>query len=58
MINQIIDIVKEASKLMYGDGVEVYQKGSESNFVTSIDIKVQNFLEERLLKLLPGSSAP
>ena len=55
MINQIIDIVKDASKLMYGDGVEVYQKGSESNFVTSIDIKVQNFLEERLLKLLPGS---
>lgn len=54
MINQVINIVKEASKLMKED-ITIEQKGNESNFVTSADVNVQNYLEERLLKLIPGS---
>lgn len=55
MINQVIEIVKEASKLMTDD-ITIEQKGNDSNFVTSADVNVQKFLEEHLLKLLPGSS--
>lgn len=54
MINQVIEIVKEASKLMTSD-VIITQKGSHSDFVTSADVNVQHYLEEHLLKLLPGS---
>ena len=54
MINQVIEIVKEASKLMTSD-VTITQKGSHSDFVTSADVNVQHYLEEHLLKLLPGS---
>ncbi len=55
MVNKIIEIVKEASKLMTSD-VTVTQKGSHSNFVTSADVNVQHYLEEHLLKLIPGST--
>ena len=53
-ISKIIDIVKKASELMT-DNITIEQKGNESNLVTSADINVQHFLEEHLLKLLPGS---
>ena len=55
MVNQIIEIVKEASVFMQREAMEVHKKGNESNYVTSADIQVQNFLEERLIELLPGS---
>lgn len=45
MINKIIEIVKEASKLMLTD-VTITQKGSHSDFVTSADVNVQHYLEE------------
>lgn len=54
MINKITKIVKEASKLMTSD-ITVTQKGSHSDFVTSADVNVQHYLEEHLLKLIPGS---
>ena len=35
--------------------VSVTQKGNASNFVTSADLQVQEFLKSQLLELLPGS---
>ena len=55
MINQVINIVREASKLMTSD-ITIEQKGNDSNFVTSADVNVQHFLEERLLNLIPEST--
>ena len=55
MINKIIEIVKEASKLMTAD-ITIEQKGNDSNYVTSADVNVQHYLEEHLLKLIPGST--
>ena len=56
MINQIIDIVKEASILVKNRYTTVEEKGNVSNCVTDTDVKVQNFLSEKLLALLPGSA--
>lgn len=55
MINQVINIVKEASKLMTTD-ITIEQKGNDSNYVTSADVNVQHYLEEQLPKLIPGST--
>lgn len=55
MINKIIEIVREASKLMTAD-ITIEQKGNDSNYVTSADVKVQHYLEEHLPKLIPGST--
>lgn len=54
MLRRVIDIVKEASKLMMMDFV-VEQKGNESNYVTSADVNVQHYLEEHLVSLISGS---
>jgi len=56
MITKIIQIVKDASQLMNVDYLNIEQKGNASNYVTSADINVQNYLIEKLLPLLPGSS--
>lgn len=55
MINQIIEIVREASKLMKRD-FEIEQKGNDSNYVTSADVNVQRFLNKNLTELLPESA--
>jgi len=55
MINKIIELVREASKLMTGD-ITIEQKGNTSNYVTSADVNVQHYLEEYLPKLIPGST--
>ena len=55
LINSILDIVREASKLMLNNDFEISQKDGFSNIVTSSDIAVQEFLCERLASLLPGS---
>lgn len=55
MIKQVIDIVKEASKLMT-DNITIEQKGNDSNYVTSADVNVQHYLEEHLPNLIPGST--
>lgn len=55
MINQIINIVREAAEFMKRENLKVEQKGNDSNFVTSADIQVQTYLKEKLTKLLPYS---
>ena len=55
MITQITEIVREASLLMKKDIEDISQKGNASNYVTSADIAVQDFLYEKLRALLPGS---
>lgn len=56
MIEKITAIVRRAGRLMRPENVEVIQKGNASNFVTTADIQVQEFLKKELLALLPGSS--
>lgn len=55
MIYQVIDIVREASKLMTTE-ITIEQKGNGSNYVTSADVNVQHYLEEHLPKLIRGST--
>lgn len=55
MITKVIDIVRNASKLMTAD-ITIEQKGNESNYVTSADISVQLYLEEQLFSLIPNST--
>lgn len=54
-INTLIDIVKEAAKLMLPDNFEITQKDGFSNIVTSSDLAVQEFLCKQLSEALPGS---
>ncbi len=57
MLNKIIGIVKEASKIMLDDThFHINEKGSASNLVTTNDVRVQAFLQKELEKLLPNSS--
>ncbi|MDD3368586.1 MAG: inositol monophosphatase family protein [Lachnospiraceae bacterium] len=55
MLNQIIQIVKNASKLMNTTDFEVTLKGTESNVVSSIDIAVEKYLREQLMPLFPDT---
>ena len=55
MIDSIIEIVREASRLMVTDSFEVEQKDGFANIVTSSDVAVQDFLCHHLALLLPGS---
>ena len=54
-ILKVTELVKEAGKLLMERKMEVTQKGNNSNFVTSCDIAVEEFLTPRLRELLPGS---
>lgn len=54
-LNELINVVKEASKLMVTDHFDVTQKDGYSNIVTSSDVAVQKYLCNRLSELLPGS---
>ena len=55
-IQQIIDIVREASALMdRTGGFEIHDKETRENIVTSSDLAVQHFLTKHLAELLPGS---
>lgn len=54
-VDSIIDIVRQASGLMRTDGFRIEEKDGVANIVTSSDIAVQNFLMDRLAKLIPGS---
>lgn len=55
LLNKVIEIVKEAAKFCRRDEVEVFCKGGNSNFVTTADLNVENFLKEKLIELLPES---
>lgn len=54
MIKQVIEIVRNASKLLTTD-ITIEQKGNESNYVTSADLNVQQYLEMQLTSLIPNS---
>jgi myo-inositol-1(or 4)-monophosphatase len=54
MLQQVVDIVKEASALMVADHFTVMQKDGVENLVTSSDLAVQHFLTGKLAALLPG----
>ena len=54
-IEDIISIAEEASPRMSREGFSIQEKGSVENIVTTSDIAVQDFLTERLSKLIPGS---
>lgn len=56
MLEQITSIVREAANLMKPENIDIEQKGNDSNYVTTADVNVQNFLKEKLLALLPESS--
>ena len=54
--NQVINIVKEASKLIKNMDFAVTEKDGNSNIVTTSDLLVQKFLCDNLIKLIPNSS--
>lgn len=54
-LDEIAAIVREAGKLLLDRHMEIKQKGNSSNYVTSCDIAVQNFLSGKLKAYLPGS---
>ena len=54
-IEQVTNIVRDASRLMVSDGFEIEEKGGCENIVTSSDVAVQNFLCERLAAMMPDS---
>ena len=56
LLNEVIVLVKQASAIMLKGDFEITEKGNVVNIVTSADIAVQAFLEEKLSALLPGSA--
>lgn len=54
-IQDIVSIVKDASKLMLTDTFDIAQKEGFANIVTSSDVAVQDYLCQHLAELLPGS---
>lgn len=55
LLEKVIAIVKEASALMVNNDFEIHEKNGFENLVTSSDLAVQQFLTDKLSKLLPGS---
>ena len=55
MLERLLSIVKQAAVHMQRRSFQVEQKGNDSNFATSADIAVEQFLKEKLCDLLPGS---
>lgn len=57
MLDKIIEVVKQASKIMLDDQhFSVKEKDGVTNLVTTNDVKVQEFLQKELIKVLPNSS--
>ncbi len=54
-VQDIIRIVKEATRYMLTDTFEISQKQGFSNIVTTSDLAVQDYLCQHLATLLPGS---
>lgn len=55
MLEKVINIVKDASKIMNASSFNTYQKGNDSNFVTSKDLEIEEYLTNKLTSLLPNS---
>ncbi len=56
LYSEISAAVVEAGKIMLSPDFDVTQKTSSENIVTSSDVAVQNFLKEKLQKLVPECS--
>src|SRR5574344_549554 len=54
-LQQVIDAVKQASKIMVGDRFQVFEKDGSANLVTSNDLAVQEFLYKKLHEIMPLS---
>ena len=58
LVEQVKDIVKEASKFTRTDSFSITEKEGESwNIVTSADVAVQDFLQQKLQEKQPQSLA-
>ncbi len=55
MIDKVKEVIREASEIMMKRDFLIKEKGDVSNLVTTADISVQAYLEERLTAILPGS---
>mgnify|MGYP001484390752 CR=1 FL=1 len=55
ILEDVKRIVLEASALIDFRRLEIIQKGPKENFATSIDLKIQEFLNEKLVGLIEGS---
>lgn len=56
MLNRLKEIVREAGEMFASVSIsEIDQKEGHANFVTNIDREVEEFLQEKLLSLIPGS---
>lgn len=55
MIDKVIDIVRQAGRLLYNRDFDIQSKGTISDNVTTVDLAVQEFLESRLTALVEGS---
>ncbi len=53
--DRLIEIVREAARLMEGASFEITNKEGYANIVTSTDVAVQEYLCNHLKELLPGS---
>lgn len=52
MIDKVIEIVRDGSRLFKDKDFKIHSKGTASNNVTSVDLSMQAFLKERLMSLL------
>ena len=53
--DRLIEIVREAARLMEEASFEITNKEGYANIVTSTDVAVQEYLCKHLKELLPGS---
>ena len=51
--NKVIEIIKETISLIKDSTFEIQEKGSNSNIVTSSDLKSQEYLVKKLSELIP-----
>ncbi len=56
MINRVIEIVRDASKLIVNKDFSIQCKGDICNNVTSADLAVEKYLNKNLLQLIDNSS--
>ncbi|HQA97384.1 MAG TPA: inositol monophosphatase family protein, partial [Clostridia bacterium] len=56
MLKQLEQIIRQAASIMLQHKPSgILTKEGHANFVTEADRKTQDFLQDRLLRLLPGS---
>ena len=57
ILEKVEKLMKEASKIFFDlDPKNNFEMKGRNDYVTEVDFKVQEFLEENLLKLIPGAS--